>query len=152
MKLIFFGFQLKKSGRKLERFSFLLGEDVKILIFFFSIELFLKINKSLGSSLFKVVTISVPFCNSTGKSFQEWTAISALFFRSSSLISFVKTPGSGIWCNGVDKSISPDVSLVKNSMLILENSSFIFSATILAWILASKLFLEIILIVFNITF
>ena len=47
-------------------------------------------------------------------------------------MSLVNTPGSGILCSGVDKSISPEVSLVKNSMLILENSSLIFSATILA--------------------
>ena len=43
-----------------------------------------------------------------------------------------KDKREGVSSNGVDKSISPDVSLVKNSMLILENSSFIFSATILA--------------------
>ena len=58
-----------------------------------------------------VPIISVPISNLTGRSFQECTAISALPSIRSSLISFVKTPMSGILLRGVSKSESPSVFL-----------------------------------------
>ncbi len=42
LKIISSGVQGRAKGRKLERFSFLLGEEVKIVIFFFLIEELLK--------------------------------------------------------------------------------------------------------------
>ena len=78
--------------------------------------------------------------------------MSALKFNNSSLMSLVKTPASGIWCKGVVRSISPDVSFVINSNLKSSTFALILSATNLAWIFAKVLFLEIIFIIFYITF
>ena len=77
LNIIFSGFQGRAKGRKFERFSFLLGEEVKIVIFSLLREVVLKKSKSLGSSLSIVEIISVPPNISIGRSFQECTAMSA---------------------------------------------------------------------------
>ena len=115
--------------RNLFRFSFLLGDEVKIFIFFLFNEVGLKTKTSLKSALGMVAIISVPDSSSTGKSFQECTAMSAFPDKSVSLISEVNTPISGILCSGVVKSISPVVSLVKKFISISGKFSLIASAT-----------------------
>jgi hypothetical protein len=57
--------------KNFDRFSCLLGDEVKISNFLFFKELFLKIKTSLESALFIVAATSVPSSRSTGRSFQE---------------------------------------------------------------------------------
>ena len=119
----------KALGKNSERFFSLLGEELNIDRFFFFKLNFLKKTISLMSALGRVPIISVPSSKSIGRSFQECTAISALLLTRSSLMSFVKTPISGISSRGVSWFKSPKVDLKICSILISGNNLFISLAT-----------------------
>ena len=104
ISLNFFG---RAFGKKLDKFSFLLGEEVRILILSTFKEVFFMYKISRKSALLRVAKTSVPSEDSIGRSFQECTARSAFPDNNSSLMSDVKTPISGILSKEVSVSKSP---------------------------------------------